>query len=159
MNKILYRLFGRFTLYHDAFRDAAIRHSIRKVGSNCHFQMPVVISGGDCVELGNDVSICAFVHIWGEGGVRIGNQVMIGAGACITSRGHDYTVTPMWDSSTTGPVTIGNDVWIGTNCVILPGVSIGDGAVIGAGSVVTRDVESGTIVAGIPARLVKSRGE
>ena len=55
------------------------------------------------------------------------------------------------------PVRIGNDVWIGANCTILPGVSIGDGAVIGAGSVVTRSVASQTIVAGSPARLLRQR--
>lgn len=54
---------------------------------------------------------------------------------------------------------IGNDVWIGTNAIILPGISIGDGAVIGAGSVVTHDVEAYSIVGGVPARLIKYRFE
>lgn len=52
------------------------------------------------------------------------------------------------------PVSIGSDVFIGVNCVILPGVTIGDRVVIGAGSVVTRDIPSGTVAAGSPARVL-----
>jgi len=54
-------------------------------------------------------------------------------------------------------VTIGRDVWVGAGCVILPGVTIGDGAVVAAGSVVTRDVPAGAVVAGVHARVIKSR--
>ena len=141
----------------DAFENEALRRSLGKMGSNCHFQTPICVTGGPAVEMGSDVSIAAFVHIWGEGGVRIGSQVMIGAGTCITSRGHDYNVDPMWASATAAPVVIGDNVWIGTNCVILPGVTIGNGAVIGAGAVVTRDVESRAVVAGVPARVIRLR--
>jgi acetyltransferase-like isoleucine patch superfamily enzyme len=54
-------------------------------------------------------------------------------------------------------VTIANDVWIGANCIILPGVNIGEGAVVAAGSVVTKNVEPFSIVAGIPAKFIKQR--
>lgn len=57
------------------------------------------------------------------------------------------------------PVTVGNDVWVGANAVIMPGLNIGDGVVIGAGSVVTKDVPSYAIVAGVPARVIKFRFE
>ena len=57
------------------------------------------------------------------------------------------------------PITIGNDVWIGSRVIILPGVHVGDGSVIGAGSVVTKDVEPYSIVAGNPARLIRKRVE
>ncbi len=58
---------------------------------------------------------------------------------------------------TKGGIVIGNDVWLGTQCIILPGVKIGDGAVIGAGSIVTKDVEPYSVVAGIPAKKIKYR--
>jgi acetyltransferase-like isoleucine patch superfamily enzyme len=54
-------------------------------------------------------------------------------------------------------VRIGNDVWIGTRAIILPGVHVGDGAIIGAGSVVTRDVPALAVVGGVPARVIKQR--
>ena len=157
MNSLLYRILARMVYLRDAFEKEALRRSLAKVGANCHFQTPIVISGADRVAMGDDVSIASFVHIWGEGGLTIGNQVMIGAGTCITTRDHDYEAKNMWTSSIEAPVVIGNDVWIGTHCVILPGVTIHDGAVIGAGAVVNRDVEARAIVAGVPARLLKLR--
>lgn len=61
-----------------------------------------------------------------------------------------------WDESKTG-ITIGDDVWIGANCVILPGVHIHNGAVIGAGSVVTKDIPANAIAVGNPAKVIKFR--
>ena len=60
------------------------------------------------------------------------------------------------DAVARGDVTIGNDVWIGHGCLILSGVTIGDGAVVAAGAVVTRDVAPGSVVGGVPARLIKT---
>lgn len=57
----------------------------------------------------------------------------------------------------TAPVTIGNDVWIGMRSIIMPGVNIGDGSVIGAGAVVTKDVPAYAIVGGVPAKVIKYR--
>ena len=65
--------------------------------------------------------------------------------------------TPVHFEATRGPVRIGNDVWIGQNVVIQQGVSIGDGAIVAAGSVVTRDVAPYTIVAGVPAKILRYR--
>jgi acetyltransferase-like isoleucine patch superfamily enzyme len=62
-----------------------------------------------------------------------------------------------YDAIEKGPITIGNDVWIGANAIILSGVSIGDGAVIAAGAVVTRDVPAYAVAAGVPARIIKYR--
>lgn len=60
-----------------------------------------------------------------------------------------------WDTVRSKPITIGSDVWIGMNCIILKGVTIGDGAIIAAGTVVTKDVEPWTVVAGNPSKVVK----
>ncbi|GLQ81463.1 hypothetical protein GCM10007881_49840 [Mesorhizobium huakuii] len=64
---------------------------------------------------------------------------------------------PFGDLSVDGPTEIGNDVWIGLRAVIMPGIRIGDGAVVGAGSIVTKDVAPYAIVAGNPARFIRSR--
>lgn len=94
-------------------------------------------------------------------GVTIGNDVMMGPDCKIytTNHGMERTDIPMWkqESTSVEPVVIGNDVWIGARVIILPGVHIGDGSVIGAGSVVTKDVEPYSVVAGNPAKLIRKR--
>ena len=88
--------------------------------------------------------------------IRIGNNVMFGPNVSIYTAGHP--IHP--DSRNSGyeygiPVTIGNNVWIGGSCVILPGVTIGDNAVIGAGSVVTKDIPANVCAAGNPCRVIR----
>jgi acetyltransferase-like isoleucine patch superfamily enzyme len=130
---------------------------LKSCGTNCMFQMPIIISGAECVEIGNDVSIAAFVHMWGYGKISIGNQVMIASHTAISSLTHDYTKKSMHTTMIKKPVVIADNVWIGSHSVIMPGVSIGKGSVIGAGSVVTKDVEPYSIMMGAPARLYMSR--
>jgi acetyltransferase-like isoleucine patch superfamily enzyme len=92
--------------------------------------------------------------------IRIGNDVMIGPHAYVGDFDHDLGSgeTPEIAGATvTAPVHIGNHVWIGVSAVVLKGVTIGDGAVVAAGAVVTRDVPGMTVVAGVPARVIKSR--
>jgi maltose O-acetyltransferase len=87
--------------------------------------------------------------------IRIGSDVSIGPEAAILTLGHDPR-SPVF-SDRGGMVTIGDNAWIGFRAVVLPGVSIGEGAVVGAGSVVTRDVPSFSIVAGSPAQSIGER--
>lgn len=85
---------------------------------------------------------------------------MIGPDVVILTRTHsiDRVDVPMIEQGFwTGKVTIGNDVWIGMRSVIMPGVNIGNGAVVGAGAVVTKDVPDYAIVGGVPARVIKYR--
>ena len=86
-----------------------------------------------------------------------GDNVSIGPDATILTLGHDPQ-SPTFDDRG-GDVTIGNRVWIGYRAVIMPGVRIGEGAVVAAGAVVTKDVEPFTIVAGVPARPIGTRKE
>jgi acetyltransferase-like isoleucine patch superfamily enzyme len=111
-----------------------------------------VINGADHLEVGDRVSINAFVHIWAQGGVRIGDDSLVASHVAITSLTHALTGGKYSATCLYRPVSIGRNVWIGTHAVILPGVTIGDDAVVGAGAVVTRDVEPGAVVVGIPAR-------
>ena len=87
--------------------------------------------------------------------IRTGDDVSIGPEAAILTLGHDPQSPNFSDKG--GEVVIGNKVWICYRAIILPGVSIGEGAVVGAGAVVSRDVEPYTIVAGSPARVVGAR--
>lgn len=70
--------------------------------------------------------------------------------------GQSTYINKNWDSVKSSPITICDDAWIGMNCIILKGVTIGEGAVVGAGSVVTKDVPAWTVVAGNPAKIVKT---
>ena len=95
--------------------------------------------------------------------ITIGNDVMMGPECMMFTSNHGMSRTdiPMWkqQSSEPRPIIIGNDVWIGARVIILPGVHVGDGSVIGAGSVVTKDVEPYSVVAGNPAKWIRKRGE
>lgn len=87
--------------------------------------------------------------------IRIGDNVSIGPEAAILTLGHDPRSSQFSDKG--GEVVIGDRAWIGYRAVLLPGVSVGEGAVVGAGAVVAKDVEPYTIVAGNPARVIGSR--
>lgn len=138
-------------------RCRALTAKLKTFGTNVNVQLPVTITAPNEVAVGSNVSIAAYVHIWGEGGVAIGNRVMIGAHTSISSITHDYTQLSMFDTIIVRPVVIEDDVWIGSNCVILPGLTVGTGAVVGAGAVVTKDVAPNTIVVGNPAKPTKVR--
>ena len=128
---------------------------LKRCGTQVSIARPFVIFGPKQVEIGNNVSISAFFHLHGMGNVRIGNRVMIASHVAITSLTHDHSGPLMYATGIMRPVVIEDDVWIGTHAVILPGVTIGQGAVVGAGSVVTRDVPANAVVGGVPARIIQ----
>lgn len=115
---------------------------------------PFYIDYGKPVTIGRGCFIQQCCTFFGRGGITIGNDVFIGPKVNLITINHDPD--PDNRSATYGrPIVIEDKVWIGINATILPGVKIGYGAIIGAGSVVTKDVEPMTIVAGNPARVIK----
>lgn len=91
------------------------------------------------------------------GGITIGEGSLIGHGCTLTTLNHDLDPDRRADMIP-APVVIGRGVWLGAAVTVVPGVTIGDGAVVGAGAVVTRDVPADTVVAGVPARVVRGTG-
>ena len=92
------------------------------------------------------------------GPVTIGNHVNLAQGVTVTAINHNFTEKDLRideQGVSTSPVTIGDDIWIGANAVILPGVTIGNHTVVAAGAVVTKDVPPHTLVAGVPAKIIK----
>jgi len=136
---------------------AQLTNKLSHCGRSVTFYHPVALLTPECISIGDDVAINAFVHIWGDGGVTIGDRVMIATHVAITSATHDYKEAVMRSTVVRKPVRIEDDVWIGSNAVIMPGVTLGAGCVIGAGAVVTRNVPAGAIAVGIPARVVGQR--
>ena len=92
--------------------------------------------------------------------VELGENCFIAPGCVLACAGHALDPSQRGDGiSTSKPITIGKNVWIGANCTICPGVSIGDNTVIGAGSVVTKDIPEGVVAVGNPARVLRPINE
>jgi acetyltransferase-like isoleucine patch superfamily enzyme len=115
----------------------------------------VTLSDKASIKIGNDVGISSSV-ISCASSIRIGDRTLIGADCIVTDT--DFHSVPLRQDNPprTEPVSIGSDVFVGTRCLILKGVEIGDGAVIGAGSVVTGHVPANSLAAGNPARVIAS---
>jgi len=135
-------------------------------GFVCGFMVRLDAFGGPgCISFGRNVELNDFVHIGSIGSITLGDEVMIASRVFITDHDHgiyagdgdhsDPATTPRARQEVCRPVTIGDRVWIGENVSILPGTQIGDGAIIGANSVVKGIIPAGTIAAGIPARVIK----
>lgn len=142
-----------------AARRKAAQVLFKKCGEDVNINRGAYFGKGQLIEIGKGSSIGQQCQLAND--VSLGEYVMMAPEVIIFSVGHMTARTdiPMVQQGNTPPrrVSIGNDVWIGQRSIILPGVVVGNGAVIGAGSVVTKDVDPFTIVAGNPARVIKSR--
>lgn len=130
------------------------------VGRRVVFYPGIWIFPGRNLRLGDDVDLAYGALITTSGGVSIGDRTLVGYGARILSSNHHIPAVPeriFAAGHADAPVIIDQDVWIGANAIILPGVTIGEGAVVAAGSVVTKDVPPWVIVGGIPARVLRHR--
>lgn len=110
------------------------------------------------VAIGDDVYLGRGVEIWAhsaEAGVTIGSHVLIAPGAMLTVLGHDPAQAHLPNRA--APIVVGDRCWIGARAVVLGGVTVGEGAVVAAGAVVTEDVPPWTIVGGVPARVLGPR--
>ena len=116
---------------------------------------PFYTDCGKNLTLGKNVFINACCQFQDQGGVTIGDGTLVGPKTVIATLNHHEDPRKR-ANLIPKPVTIGRNVWIGANVTILPGVTIGDGAIIAAGAVVSKDVESNTVVGGVPAKLIKT---
>lgn len=131
----------------------------RTFGKNVIFS-PGTVGDPEFISIGNDVYVGPECYFWGRGGINIRNNVIIGPRVVIHTVNHNYLnaeLLPYDGRSFAKPVTIMENVWIGGHTMIVPGVTIGEGAVVAMGSVVTKDVPACAVVGGNPARILKER--
>jgi maltose O-acetyltransferase len=140
-------------------RLALARRMLLSVGEGANIEKGAMFNRHRIVSLGHRSGIGIDCRLYGP--VQIRDDVMMGPEVVIYASSHDYSDvdTPMIGQGrqTDRPVLIDSNVWIGTRAIILPGVRIGEGAIVGAGAVVTRDVPEYAVVAGNPARVVRDR--
>lgn len=131
-----------------------------QIGKRVVYYPGIWIFTGRNLIVGDDVDFAYGVLVTTGGGVTIGDRTLIGYGTKILSSNHVIPAAhdPIFSSGhKNAPVVIAKDVWIGANAIILPGVTIGEGAVVAAGSVVTKDIPAWHVVGGIPAKTIKIR--
>lgn len=142
-------------------RQALLKQMFGKIGTGCYLEPPFHANwGGKHVFMGNNVYANFNLTLVDDGNIFIGDNCMFAPNVTIATAGHpidpdlrrqvyQYNID----------IHIGNNVWIGTGACVLPGVTIGDNCVIGAGSVVTKDIPANTVAVGNPCRVLREIGE
>ena len=115
---------------------------------------PFYTDCGKNIKLGKNVFINSGCHFQDQGGITIDDGVLIGHNAVLATLNHNQDPEKR-DNLLPAPIHIGRKVWLGANVTVLPGVTIGDNAIVAAGAVVTKDVEPNTVVGGVPAKIIK----
>lgn len=149
-------------------RYGMIKELFGSVGTNVSVGDGVIVGFGDNIHIGDNVSVNYRCMLIDCNTITIGNDVLIAPGVQLNTASHPVDMserlTKDWSPATgeyrwrtyAKPIVIGNGCWIGANATVLGGVTIGDGAVVAAGAVVTKDVAAHTLVGGVPARFIKN---
>jgi acetyltransferase-like isoleucine patch superfamily enzyme len=139
----------------DAIRSAWAELTGRAVDETFRLVPPFHSDCGVNISVGRNVFINQGCTLSDIGGIDIGDDVMLGPGVRLITSGHPVDPAARRSGITAAPIRIEDNVWIAAGAHVLQGVTVGRDAVVAAGAVVTRDVEPATLVAGVPARLVR----
>jgi maltose O-acetyltransferase len=144
--------------FFNIFRVLILKSLLSNLGNNNNIKQHVRFGDGQFIDIGSCCQINEDVYIQRA---KIGDYVMIAPNVSILGSSHNFERVdiPMVHQGETDRLTpiIGNDVWIGRNAIIMPGVEIGEGSIIGAGAVVTKNIAPYSIVGGVPAKFIRSR--
>ncbi len=129
-----------------------VKELFGEIGEGSRVMVPTTVVRGQNVRIGKNVVVMNNSLFMSAGGITIEDDVLVAANSQIISNNHDPEEHQIL---TCKPVVLKRNCWIGAGATILPGVTVGENAIVGAGSVVTKDVEANTVVGGIPAKLIK----
>ena len=144
-----------------AKREALLKEMFAELGENCYIEPPLCSNwGGKHVHFGKGVYANFNLTLVDDTHIYVGDHTMIGPNVTLATAGHPILPALREEVYQFNlPVRIGRSCWLGAGVIVLPGVTIGDNTVVGAGSVVTRDLPAGVVAAGNPCRVLREIGE
>lgn len=155
---VVHLLHGLLDLLPPPLRNLGFRLMLRRVGKHVFFDYGVYVKFPWLVEIGDHVSVNRGAQFYPgfreRSRIVLGSHVYVAPGVGFFAAGHDVRDLTQ---HTGADIVVEDHVWLGAGAIVLPGVRVGAKSIVGAGSVVTRDVPAGTIVAGNPARVIRSR--
>ena len=142
-------------------RETLLKEMFGDIGEGCYIEPPFHANwAGKHVHFGNNVYANFNLTLVDDTDIYVGDKVMFGPNVTVATAGHPIDPELRYQAMQYNiPVHIGENVWIGANAVVLPGVTIGDNSVIGAGSVVTKDIPANVVAVGNPCRVLREIGE
>lgn len=142
-------------------REALLKEMFGEIGEGCYIEPPLHANwAGKHVHFGDNVYANFNLTLVDDTDIYVGDKVMFGPNVTVATAGHPIDPELRYQAMQYNiPVHIGNNVWIGANAVVLPGITIGDNSVIGAGSVVTKDIPPNVIAVGNPCRVLREISE
>ena len=136
-------------------REAILHDIFGEVGEGVWLNSPLTAAVGKYVSIGSGTYANMNLTLIDDWKITIGKNVLIGPNVTLCTTGHPVHPAHRLDGMYSFPVTIGDNVWLGGNVMVLPGVTIGENAVIGAGSIVTKDIPANVIAAGVPCKVIR----
>ena len=144
-----------------AERGEMLKKLFAEVGENCYIESPYFANwGGHHVHLGSNIYANAGLKLVDDTHIYIGDNTMLGPNVVLATAGHP--IDPELRARGLQynlPVRIGRNCWLGAGVIVMPGITIGDNTIIGAGSVVTKDIPSGVVAVGNPCKVLREVGE
>ncbi len=142
-------------------REAMLKYMFFEIGESCYIEPPFHANrGGKHIHFGNNVYVNFNFTAVDDSHIYIGDNTMLGPNVTLASAGHPVC-PPLREKAYqfNCPMKIGKNCWLGAGVIVVPGVTIGDNTVIGAGSVVTKDIPSGVVAVGNPCRILRKIDE
>lgn len=137
-------------------REELLKALFAEIGDNCYIEPPLHANWGIHTHFGSNIYANFNLTLVDDTHIYIGDNVMFGPNVTLARAGHPIDPEARRNSAQFNiPITIGNNVWIGANAVVVPGVSVGENTVIGAGSIVTKDIPCDVIAVGNPCRVLR----